>query len=143
VITPIFIWMSVRRRKDDAQELYALVVIYVLLIVTYLLTIWQARWGYFFCFDFCAGASGGCSRRSNQVPRSGCVRVGRCSPVARLGRTPLVRPKRNWLNRVERRIESAQDSRSCAQFAIARGASVSRTVVAFAVDCLLVRAAWG
>ncbi|MGC1321698.1 MAG: hypothetical protein WA849_05920 [Candidatus Udaeobacter sp.] len=52
VITPIFIWMSVRTRRDDAQGLHALPVICVLLITTYFLTIWQARWGYFFVLIF-------------------------------------------------------------------------------------------
>src|SRR5260370_28874067 len=52
VMRAIFIWMSVRTRKDDAQELYAPAVVCVLLIETYFLTIWQARWGYFFVLIF-------------------------------------------------------------------------------------------
>jgi hypothetical protein len=47
LITPFLIWMSVRTRRDRAPGGRALP-IYVLLIATYLLTIWQARWGYFF-----------------------------------------------------------------------------------------------
>jgi hypothetical protein len=43
--------MSVRARKDGAQELHALQV-YVLLIATCFLTIWQARWAYFFVLIF-------------------------------------------------------------------------------------------
>jgi hypothetical protein len=51
VITPVLIWMSVRMRKDGAQGL-RVPPFCVLLIATYLLTIWQARWGYFFVLIF-------------------------------------------------------------------------------------------
>jgi hypothetical protein len=51
VITPLLIWMSVRMRKDGAQGLRVPPVC-VLLIATYLLTICQARWGYFFVLIF-------------------------------------------------------------------------------------------
>src|SRR6201982_3200581 len=45
VITPILIWMSVRMRKDGAPEGRPLP-IYVLLVVTYFLTVWEAGRGY-------------------------------------------------------------------------------------------------
>jgi hypothetical protein len=45
LITPFLIWMNIRRYS--ARGLRGLPV-YVLLIATYFLTIWQARWGYFF-----------------------------------------------------------------------------------------------
>jgi hypothetical protein len=51
LITPILIWMSVRMRKDGAHGLHSSPVC-VLLIPTYVLTIWQARWGYFFVLIF-------------------------------------------------------------------------------------------
>lgn len=51
LVAPFLIWMSVRSRKDGAQKLHALQV-YVLLIATYFLTIWQARWAYFFVLIF-------------------------------------------------------------------------------------------
>jgi hypothetical protein len=51
LLAPFLIWMSVRARKDGAQGLYALPV-YLLLIATYFLTIWQARWAYFFVLIF-------------------------------------------------------------------------------------------
>jgi len=107
VITPIFIWMSVRRRKDDAQELYALVVIYVLLIVTYFLTIWQARWGYFFVLIFALALP------ALLAP----IKSGAAVWIAFvLSMFPILRDwdERLWpteaqlANRVERRIESAQ-----------------------------------
>jgi hypothetical protein len=51
LVAPFLIWMSVRARKDGTQGLHALPV-YVLLIATYFLTIWQARWAYFFVLIF-------------------------------------------------------------------------------------------
>ena len=49
LITPIMIWMSIRTR-NGAHGVRALP--YVLLVATYLLTVWQARWGYFFLLIF-------------------------------------------------------------------------------------------
>jgi hypothetical protein len=43
--------MNFKTRKDASHGLRALPV-YVLLILTYFLTIWQARWGYFFVLIF-------------------------------------------------------------------------------------------
>ncbi len=51
LIAPLLIWMSIRTRRDGAHGVRALPV-YVLLFFTYLLTIWQARWGYFFVLIF-------------------------------------------------------------------------------------------
>jgi len=51
LVAPFLILMSVRTRKDGAQGLRALPV-YTLLLATYVLTIWQARWGYFFVSIF-------------------------------------------------------------------------------------------
>lgn len=48
---PLLIWMNFKTRKDASHGLRALPV-YVLLIFTYFLTIWQARWGYFFVLIF-------------------------------------------------------------------------------------------
>jgi len=49
LITPILIGMSIRTR-NGAQGVRALP--YVLLVATYLLTVWQGRWGYFFLLIF-------------------------------------------------------------------------------------------
>jgi hypothetical protein len=49
LITPILIWMSIRTR-NGTHGVRALP--YVLLVATYLLTVWQARWGYFFILIF-------------------------------------------------------------------------------------------
>ncbi|HTH20358.1 MAG TPA: hypothetical protein VL912_09770, partial [Candidatus Udaeobacter sp.] len=57
LITPILIWMSVRMPTNGALSARRTVFgraapIYVLLIATYFLTVWQARWGYFFVLIF-------------------------------------------------------------------------------------------
>jgi hypothetical protein len=46
VVTPILLWLRVRQR--DAAPAGGALSVYVLLIATYFLTMWQARWGYFF-----------------------------------------------------------------------------------------------
>ena len=51
LLAPFLIWISVRARKDGAEGLHALA-IYVLSTATYFLTIWQARWAYFFVLIF-------------------------------------------------------------------------------------------
>ena len=51
LLTPVLIWVRVRYRRDGAPCGRTLP-IYVLLIATYFLTIWQARWGYFFVLIF-------------------------------------------------------------------------------------------
>lgn len=63
-VTPILLWLSIRKREDDvsgssapaakaaqAKEARAIPV-YVVLIATYFLTVWQARWAYFFVLIF-------------------------------------------------------------------------------------------
>src|SRR5947199_3122237 len=50
-VAPVLIWMNIRTRRDGAHGVCALPV-YVLLFATYPLTIWQARWGYFFVLIF-------------------------------------------------------------------------------------------
>ena len=47
LVAPFLIWISIRTRRGGAHGVRALPV-YVLLFATSLLTIWQARWGYFF-----------------------------------------------------------------------------------------------
>ena len=47
LFTPVLIWMSIRSPRNGAPRGGALP-LYVLLVATYFLTVWQARWGYFF-----------------------------------------------------------------------------------------------
>ena len=51
LVAPPLIWMNIRASKDCAPGGRALPIL-VLLIGTYGLTIWQARWGYFFVLVF-------------------------------------------------------------------------------------------
>jgi hypothetical protein len=50
-VAPLLIWIRWRERKRGAPGGRALP-IYVLLVATYFLTIWQARWAYFFVLIF-------------------------------------------------------------------------------------------
>ena len=50
-VAPVLIWMRVRTLRNGASVGRALP-IYVLLAATYFLTVWQARWGYFFVLIF-------------------------------------------------------------------------------------------
>ncbi len=59
LVAPFLIWMSIKTRRDGAHpfdsahgRLVRPLPIYVLLVATYVLTIWQARWGYFFVLLF-------------------------------------------------------------------------------------------
>ncbi len=49
LVAPFLIWMS--RRKNTSEQSTPILVL-VLLVATYALTIWQARWGYFFVLVF-------------------------------------------------------------------------------------------
>ena len=51
LVAPFLIWMNITRRRGRARGVRVLP-IYVLLVATYVLTIWQARWGYFFALLF-------------------------------------------------------------------------------------------
>jgi hypothetical protein len=53
VLAPILAVVGLRRKTDpDARNTNAPLFLLVLLVATYLLTIWQARWGYFFLSVF-------------------------------------------------------------------------------------------
>jgi hypothetical protein len=51
LVTPLLIWLRVARTRDKG-ELTPPTFVLALLIATYVLTIWQARWGYFFVLVF-------------------------------------------------------------------------------------------
>ena len=105
-VAPILIWMSIRAPRNVAQGLRALPV-YVLLIATYFLTIWQARWGYFFVLIFALALPALLA----SIKSSAAVWIAFV-----LSMFPILRDwdERLWPNeaqlagRVERRIESAQ-----------------------------------
>jgi hypothetical protein len=51
LFTPVLIWMSIRSPGNGAPRGRDLP-LYVLLVAAYFLTLWQARWGYFFVLIF-------------------------------------------------------------------------------------------
>jgi len=105
-VAPVLIWMSIRTPRNGAQGLRALP-FYVLLIATYFLTIWQARWGYFFVLIFALALPALLA----PIKSSAAVWIAFV-----LSMSPILRDwdERLWPNeaqlagRVERRIESAQ-----------------------------------
>jgi hypothetical protein len=59
LVAPLLLWIRIRKGNDGAPpfdcaqgRLGSALQVYVLLVATYLLTIWQARWGYFFVLVF-------------------------------------------------------------------------------------------
>ena len=57
LLAPVLIWISMRTPKNGARSPRRAgsgraLPIYVLLVATYFLTVWQARWGYFFVLIF-------------------------------------------------------------------------------------------
>jgi hypothetical protein len=105
-ITPVLIWMGIRTRNDGASRTRALP-LYVLLVVTYFLTVWQARWGYFFVLVFALALP------ALLAPIKSGVAVW---IAVVLSMFPILRDwdERHWPNetqlagRAERRIESVQ-----------------------------------
>ena len=106
LVAPFLIWMNVRMRRDGAQGLRALPV-YVLLVATYFLTVWQARWAYFFVLIFALALP------ALLVP----IKSGAAVWIAFvLSIFPILRDwdERLWPNetqlakRIEKRIESVQ-----------------------------------
>jgi hypothetical protein len=51
LVTPLLIWVSVIETRKKSEETTPTFIL-VLLVATYVLTIWQARWGYFFVLLF-------------------------------------------------------------------------------------------
>jgi hypothetical protein len=106
LLTPFLIWMNVRTRKDGAQGLRALAV-YVLLITTYFLTIWQARWGYFFVLIFALALPALLA----PIKSSAAVWIAfvlSIFPILRDWDERLWPNQTQLVSRVEKRIESAQ-----------------------------------
>jgi hypothetical protein len=112
LIAPILIWMNAKMQKNGAPSprrggsVRALPV-FVLLIATYALTVWQARWGYFFVLIFALALP------ALLAP----IKSGAAVSIAVvLSILPILRDwdARLWPNeaqlaaRMERRIESAQ-----------------------------------
>ncbi len=111
-VAPVLIWKSMRTPRNGAPSprragCGRAVPIYVLLVATYFLTVWQARWGYFFVLIFALALP------ALLVPIKSGVAVWIAFVLSMF---PILRDwdERLWPNeaqladRVERRIESAQ-----------------------------------
>ena len=76
-----------RRRAPDGRALP----IYVLLVATYFLTVWQARWGYFFVLIFALALPALLAPIKSSARGLDRIRVVDVSDFARLGRTALAK----------------------------------------------------
>jgi hypothetical protein len=112
LIMPFLIWIDTRmhkggepspRRAGSGRALP----IYVLLVATYLLTVWQARWGYFFVLIF-AIALPALLARFKSAPVVWIGVVFSMFPILRDWDQRLWPNETQLAGRVERRIESAQ-----------------------------------
>lgn len=95
LVTPFLIWLSVtksRRKSEHATPVFVL----LLLVATYVLAIWQARWGYFFVLLF-ALALPPYSNRSNRVQQFGSHFFCRSFRFCAIGTTSFGQTKRSWL----------------------------------------------
>jgi hypothetical protein len=106
LITPFLIWLRIRTRKNGWQVLNALPV-YVLLVATYLLTIWQVRWAYFFVLIFVLALP----MLLTPIKSGAAVWIAfvlSIFPILRDWDETLWPNDAQIANRVEKRIESAQ-----------------------------------
>ncbi len=139
LVTPFLVWFSVAKTRHKS-ELTPPPFVLVLLVATYVLTIWQARWGYFFVLIFALALP----RLLEPIKSRGAVWIAFFLSIFSILRDW---DERLWPNeaelalRVEQRDEFSTVARPGAQFAIVRDSPVPGTVVAFTIDRLLVRAA--
>jgi hypothetical protein len=106
LVAPFLIWMNIGARKAGAPGGRALPV-YMLLIVTYFLTIWQARWGYFFVLIFALALP---ALLAPFKARAAVWTVFFLSifPILRDWDSRLWANEEQLMSRMEKRIESAQ-----------------------------------
>ena len=105
-VAPILIWMSIRPSKSAAPGCRALP-IYVLLVTTYLLTVWQARWGYFFVLIFAVALPALLAPIKSSVA-VWIAFVLSIFPILRDWDERLWPNETQFAERIERRIESTQ-----------------------------------
>jgi hypothetical protein len=105
-VAPFLIWMNIRRQGHGAHRVHALP-IYVLLFATYFLTVWQARWGYFFVLIFAIALPALLAPIKSGVA-VWIAFVLSAFPILRDWDEKLWPNEAQLASRVERRIESAQ-----------------------------------
>jgi hypothetical protein len=105
-VAPVLMWTTFRTSKSGAPGGRPLP-IYVLLVTTYLFTVWQARWGYFFVLIFALALPALLA----PIKSSAAVWIAfvlSTFPILRDWDERLWPNEAQLANRVERRIESAQ-----------------------------------
>ncbi|HEY4273167.1 MAG TPA: hypothetical protein VGM65_14300 [Candidatus Udaeobacter sp.] len=106
LVAPFLIWMNAKTKKDGAQGLHALPV-YVLLIATYVLTIWQVRWAYFSVLIFALALPALLAPIKSRTA-VWIVFVLSIFPILRDWDQKLWPNEERLMSRMEKRIESAQ-----------------------------------
>jgi hypothetical protein len=105
-VAPVLMWTTFRTPRSGAPGGRPLP-IYVLLVTTYLFTVWQARWGYFFVLIFALALPALLA----PIKSSAAVWIAfvlSTFPILRDWDERLWPNEAQLANRVERRIESAQ-----------------------------------
>jgi hypothetical protein len=105
-VAPVLMWTTFRTPRSGAPGGRPLR-IYVLLVTTYLFTVWQARWGYFFVLIFALALPALLA----PIKSSAAVWIAfvlSTFPILRDWDERLWPNEAQLANRVERRIESAQ-----------------------------------
>jgi hypothetical protein len=104
-VTPLLIWLAVRKRKGRGLGQRTPLLIIILLVASYFFTIWQARWAYFFVSIFAIALP------SLLDPIKSCTSVWIAFVISIF---PILRDwdARLWPNEVEyaRRIEQRNES---------------------------------
>jgi hypothetical protein len=106
LVTPFLIWINMEKGSRESARTMPVFVL-VLMIATYVLTIWQARWGYFFVLLFALALP--CLLEPIKTPA--VVWIAFCLsifPILRTWDEKLWPNEERLADRVERRNESAQ-----------------------------------
>jgi hypothetical protein len=106
LVAPVLLWISIRTPRNGAPGGRALP-IYVLLVATYFLTVWQARWGYFFVLIFTVALPALLAPIKSRAAVWIAVALS-MFPILRDWDERLWPNEMQLANRAERRIESAQ-----------------------------------
>jgi hypothetical protein len=105
LVVPFLIWISVTKIRRQSRETIPVFVL-VLLVATYVLTIWQARWGYFFVLIFALVLP----RLLDSIKSPAAVWIAfflSIFPILRVWEERLWPNEAQLANRLERRNESA------------------------------------
>ena len=124
LVMPFLIWLSVTKSRSKNEQTAPLFVL-VLLVATYVLTIWQARWGYFFMLIFALALAA----LLEPVKSRGAVWIAFALSIF-----PILRDwdERLWPNEAQlaRRLEQRNDSAQLHDLALSLRSSEVRPFLA-------------